>query len=273
MEQQLVSFFITIDLSAAFNTVDHNVLLSVLENNYGVGGKALELCDTYLCPRHCKVNIKNYYSTPRELPFSVPQGSHAGPVLYSVYALTIQHIIMNDQISLYGYAGDHGLRMTCTPATESEISTVTDLQDWLRSVKDWMDENQLKMNSSKTEVIIFGSRQQLSKTITNSMCINGENIEINDCIKYLGAWADQHPIFKHHIKMKCKTAMWNLQKVKTIKLVLRTEAANTLATGTIISHLDYCNSIYSGLLETDLKNSKEYNLYHSQDCTWKRKVC
>ena len=92
---------------------------------------------------------------------------------------------MNDQISLYGYVDDHGLRMTGKPATESEISTVTDLQDCLSSVKDWMDENWLKMNSSKTEVIIFGSRHQLSKTITNSMCINGENIEISDCIKYL----------------------------------------------------------------------------------------
>ena len=85
MEQQLVSFFIAIDLLAVFNTVDHDVLLSVLENNYGVEGKALELCDTYLCPRHSKVNIKNSYSTPRELPFSVPQGSCVSPVFYSVY--------------------------------------------------------------------------------------------------------------------------------------------------------------------------------------------
>ena len=142
-------------LSTAFDTVDHNVLLSVLENKYGVGGKAPELCDTYLHPRHCKVNINNSYSTSRELPFSVPQGSCTGPVLYSVYASTIQHIITNDQISLYGYADDHGLRMTCKPEVESEISTVKDLQDCLSSVKDWMDENWLQMNSSTTEIIIF----------------------------------------------------------------------------------------------------------------------
>ena len=85
------------------------------------------------------------------------------------------------------------------------------------------------------------------------MCINGDKIEINDCIKYLGVWADHHLTFKHHIKIKCKTAMWNLQKVKTIRPVLTAEAANTLAMGTIISHLDYCNSIYSGLAVTDLK--------------------
>ena len=120
------------------------------------------------------------------------------------------------------------------------------------SVKEWMDENCLKMNSGKTEAIIFGSRQQISKTITKSMCINGRNIEISDCIKYLGIWTDQHLTFKYHIKMKCKMAMWNLPKLKTIRSVLTTEAANTLAMGTIISHLDYCNSIYSGLPETDL---------------------
>ena len=102
MEQQLVSFFIAIDLLAAFNTVDHDVLLSVLENNYGVRGKALELCDTYLHSRHCKVNIKNSYSTPRELPFSVPQGSCAGLVFYSVYASTLQYVITNNQIPLIG---------------------------------------------------------------------------------------------------------------------------------------------------------------------------
>ena len=158
MEQKLVSFFIAIDLLAALDTVDYNVLLSVLEHNYGFGGKALELCNTYLHPRHCKVNIKNSYSTSRELPFSVPQGSCAGPVFYSVYASTIQHVIMNDQITIYGYVHDHGLKKTCKPATESEISKVTDLLNCLSSVKEWMDEKCLKMNSGKTEVIIFGSR-------------------------------------------------------------------------------------------------------------------
>ena len=140
MEQQLVSFFIAVDLSAALDTVDHSVLLSVLESNFGVGGTALKLCDTYLCLRHCKVNINKSHSTPRELPFSVPQGSCAGPVLYTVYASTLQHTIINNQISLYGYADDHGLRMTCKPDAESEISTVKDLQDCLSLVKDWMDE-------------------------------------------------------------------------------------------------------------------------------------
>ena len=86
-----------------------------------------------------------------------------------------------------------------------------------------------------------------------SMCLNNENTGISDCLKYLGVWEDQHLTFKYHIKMKCKMAMWNLQKLKTIISVLTTEAANTMAMSTIISHLDYCNSIYSGLPKTDLQ--------------------
>ena len=94
----------------------------------------------------------------------------------------------------------------CKPATESETTAVTDLQNCPMSVKEWMDENHLKMNNGKTEVIIFGSRQQVSNSTMKSVCINGKNIEISDCIKYLGVWADQHLTFKYHIKMKCKMA-------------------------------------------------------------------
>ena len=109
----------------------------------------------------------------------------------------------------------------------------------------------MKMNSSKTEVTIFGSQQQVSEPIMKSMCINSENTEISDCIKYLSVRADQHLIFKYQIKMKCKTAMWNSQNLKTTRSLLTIEVANTLAMGTIISHLDYCNIIYSGLAEIE----------------------
>ena len=216
-----------------------------------VGGKALELCDSYLHPRHCKVNIKNPYSTPRELPFSVPQDSCTGPVFYSVYASTLQYVITNDQIPLYSYADDHGLIKLQTSNWKwgNCSNGPSKLPHISQGVDGW---KLLKMNSSKTEVIIFGFRQQVSKTTMKSMCINAESIEISVCIKYPGVWADQHLTFKYHIKMKCK----NLQKLKTIRLVLTTEAANTLVMDTIISLLDYCNSIYIGLPETDLQKLK-----------------
>ena len=76
------------DLSAAFDTVDHDVLLSVLNVDFGVQGKALKQFDHYLRPRGCVDNVGHKYSDSCDLSFAVPQGFCAGPVLYLVFAST-----------------------------------------------------------------------------------------------------------------------------------------------------------------------------------------
>ena len=109
MESQRISALVALDLSAAFNMVDHEILLEVLDKQFGIQGKALSWFDSYPRPRGCKVKIGERYSTVRNLPYSVPQGSCAGPTLYFVYASTLQHVI-EDMISLYGFANDHSIR-------------------------------------------------------------------------------------------------------------------------------------------------------------------
>ena len=79
MERKKVTALIAIDLSAAFNMVDHNILISVLQTTFGVKGKALDWYKSYLNDRTCKVNVGKEYSTPRELLFSVAQGSCGDP--------------------------------------------------------------------------------------------------------------------------------------------------------------------------------------------------
>ena len=82
VENQSLSAIVLIDLSAAFDMVDHDLLLGVLFNLFGVGGKALEWYDSYLRPRAFKVCVDDKYSSERDLTFNVPQGSLNGPVLY-----------------------------------------------------------------------------------------------------------------------------------------------------------------------------------------------
>ena len=96
MEHQKVTALVAIDLSAAFDTVDHSILLSVLSKKFGVAGSALKWFETYLYPRACKVNVGNSYSEVKDLKFSVPQGSCCGPFLYLAYASTIQEFVPND---------------------------------------------------------------------------------------------------------------------------------------------------------------------------------
>ena len=118
MEYQEVTPLVAIDLSAAFDTVDHDMLLSVLSKKFGVVDNALKWFDAYLRPRRFQVLIGNTRSKEIDLPFSVPQGSCAGPVLYSAYASTLQEIIndndeppkKNKPIELHGFADDHAYK-------------------------------------------------------------------------------------------------------------------------------------------------------------------
>ena len=96
MENKYVTAMITIDLSMAFNTVDHDILLNTLHCKFGISDNAIEWVYSYLKPRSCKVNIKNSYSTESQLIFSVLQGSVAGPVLYLAYASTLEKVIQKE---------------------------------------------------------------------------------------------------------------------------------------------------------------------------------
>ena len=93
MENEYVTAMVTIDLSGAFNTVDHDILLNTLHCKFGIIDNAIEWVHSYLRPRSCKVNIKNSYSSARQLNFSIPQGSVAGPVLYLAYANTLEEVV------------------------------------------------------------------------------------------------------------------------------------------------------------------------------------
>ena len=168
-------------------------------------------------------------SAPGDLTFSVPQGSCAGPTLYSAYASTLreviqepisqlggtttqnstpesdrnQHLSSGRPIDLHGFADDHIYKKGFPGnSRECEVKTIKDLEQWATRIKSWMDGNQLKMNDRKTEFIMFGSKYQLTKCVTHHININGVSVQKADVIRYLGAWMDKHLSFKHHVKVK-----------------------------------------------------------------------
>ena len=204
-------------------------------------------------PRSCKINVRSAYSETKDLPFSVPQGSCAGPVLYLVYASTMQRIV-RDEIDLHGYADDHALKISFNPSQQNdEQQAIQHLENSAKDIKVWMDQNRLKMNSSKTEFILFGSSHQLEKSSSRSLNVNGEQVDVSDEIKYLGVHLDKNLTLKHHITLVCRKAMWNIQRIKLVRNVLTSDACETLVLGLVISHLDYANGLYIGLPNCDIQ--------------------
>ena len=160
METQEVTAVVAIDLSAALDTVDHNILLNVLEDRFGIKDSSLKWVDSYLRPRRLRVCVGDAYSSVRSLDFSVPQGSGAGPSFYSAYASTMRDIVPTT-VDIHGYADDHALKKAFKASSRTdEITSIASLRRVIFNIKSWMDENRLKMNNSKTEFILFGSCQQ-----------------------------------------------------------------------------------------------------------------
>ena len=130
---------------------------------------------------------------------------------------------------------------------QAEAQAVSNIELNVSNIKGWMDCNRLKMNDGKTEFIISRSKVQLAKCITNGININGTKVQKSEVIKYLGAWLDQNLTLTEHVNRKCQNAMMNLLKIKQLRRVLTQEAAHILVRGLVISHPDYCNSMFAGL--------------------------
>ena len=115
MDNQQVSILVLLDLSAAFDTVNHDVLLQRLKERCGVHGKALEWFESYLTDRFQMVKLKEITSKRVALHCGLPQGSVLGPLLFLVYTLPLGDIIRNKGLQFHLYADDTQIYMSFKP--------------------------------------------------------------------------------------------------------------------------------------------------------------
>lgn len=236
----------TSNISAAFDTMDHTILHDVLHYNFGVQGLALDWFTSYLTERSFKVVINNSVSSPREFVCSVPQGSVAGPVLYTVYASTLPSAIRYSTVSIVGYADDHGIYRSFSPRRHlNESVNMNALQNCIRDIKIWMDHNRLKMNQSKTELIYFGSKQQLDRCQITPMTLDQCSVERSNVIRCLGVYLDDTLSFSKHISIKCQVAAANILRIKNFRKYLTLKSTKQISHVLVISH--YCCLIFFGL--------------------------
>ena len=247
-DQGSITLMVMLDLSAAFDTVDHKILLNVLEENFGVKGDAKSWFDNYLRPRCQSIQIHNELSKKYDMKQGVPQGSCMGPVLFTVYASTLFEIIGQHLIKVMGYADDHMLYISFQPKSQTnEINALSELENCLAEVKKWMDRNTLKMNSSKTEFICFGSSTNLSKLGISEITIDNDRITKQNVVKYLGVYLDQNLSMSKQINEKCKIASYNLHNIRKLRKFLSVQSTKSLVHSLVTSHFDYCNAIMYGL--------------------------
>ena len=191
-----VTALVALDLSAAFDMVDHDQLLVILKPCFGIEGIPLAWIRSYLNNRSFQVQVGSVVSKPIDVPYAVPQGSLLGPVLFICYIATLDDIIQGTSTSLLGYADDHTVYKSFLPT--DEFSALKSLKEVIKRIRNWMMQSFLKMNDSKTEIVTFGTHSQCNKITTTAMEVSETSVNISSEINYIGVLLDQNLTLKTH---------------------------------------------------------------------------
>ena len=175
-----------LDLSAAYDTIDHDILLSRLCNVYGITGNALDWFRSYLTGRIQRVVIEDFVSVDQELDFGVPQGYMLSPRMYCMYTKPVSNIIQRHGPSHHSYADDTPLYMAMDHSNNDWRDDLARIELCVSEIREWVNQNMLKLNDDKTELIVFTSKYKqdlyndLSITIGDTVvhCSSGGHLVI-----------------------------------------------------------------------------------------------
>jgi hypothetical protein len=248
VDQGKVCLVVMLDLSAAFDTVDIPILLKILRRDFSITGVPLNWLKSYLSGRSQRVVVNSSTSKCVDLQYGVPQGSCVGPVVFTLYIAALNKVVQKYSPELYGYADDHKIALAFYSGdSDNEAATKIELEKCLEDVVTWMSDHKLKMNNTKTEIIIYGTKQQLSKKGLHQLNVGGVIVNCVDTVRDLGVWMDSSLSFDLHITKKCQIASHQLHNLRAIRKNLSKKSAEVLVHGLIHSHLDFCNGLFAEL--------------------------
>ena len=252
-----------LDLSAAFDTINHDMLLKRL-SDIGIRGAALAWFESYLTNRNQFVKIGPASSDQCSLHHGVPQGSVLGPVLFSVYMLPLAKIIQHYGLNGHYYADDTQIYFSFRRPNESAATET--LTNCCNAIRAWMKSNMLKLNDSKTEMVVFAPRSQ---PVSDDLCVSvGEStIHPSTSVRNLGCVMDQRMCMNAQINAICKSGFYHLRNIRRIRRYLSKEVTEQLVHAFVTSRLDFCNALLTGIQQQHLRK-----LQHVQNAA-ARVVC
>ena len=234
-----------LDLSAAFDTIDHQILFERLSSAFGIKDTALSWFKSYLENRAQKVKINKFYSDEIPVNFGVPQGSVLGPLLFTLYIYPISSVIDKNVFSYHQYADDTQLYTSFKP--NSLLNVCDDLLSTASDVNDWMIANKLKMNTDKTEIMLCGTTNKLRNVDIERIKIGDDFVDFSQEVKDLGILIDQNISFNNHVSYLRKCCYAELRKISSIRPFIEEKSAAQLCVSLILSKLDYCNCLFYGM--------------------------
>ncbi len=247
---------VLLDLSAAFDTLDHSILLERLESCCGITGTARDWLKSYLSGRTQAVRIGETCSEPTELTIGVPQGSVLGPLLFSIYVQPLGNIVRRHGVCFHGYADDTQLYTRFSFRDPRGLQdAIRLLEECIEEVRNWMLANKLKINDGKTEFIVVVSRhhQSIIDQARPTLRVGDAIIQPKRKVRNLGVLIDAEGSMVPFINNTVRTCYFHLNTISRIRVNLTEEACAAAVRALVLSRLDYANSLLVGAPEAALQ--------------------
>ena len=250
-DKRQVTLLGLLDMSAAFDCVDHSVLVQRLQKRFSLTGHVLQWLTSFLVDRTQVVAYNSTLSQLQWLHFGVPQGSVHGPLLFNLYTVQISEIVASHGHRLHQYADDCQLYLSVPPT--DAVSAVDQLSRCISDVAEWLSSNRLRLNPAKTVAMWLGSKQQLDRVRAHNLPVSSTSVPTVDTARDLGVVLDSGLSMSAHVSAVCRSAYCQLRQLRPVVRSLPVDIRTTLIQAFISSRLDYCNALLYGVTDDQLR--------------------